>query len=242
MTERGTAFTGFDTTMMVAFEAINLTKGTGVSGNVGTAASKGATAVIFPADVGASGTVLEGDIITLGTSRHRYQVADGGGISSLATGGTLTLVEPLRENVAIGAALSIVDHEPLPGDYTSVIGLKTKKFTTTIDGVESLEDDSIFAANYSTYIKYEFDVEGVVHASDDYGQAELSMFLDNPTVFTHAGGQAKAWVKFFRQNGWSRTGVFVFGGKEESHPNTDLVTFTLKGKADGPVRVTSIIA
>lgn len=96
---------GFDTYMSQNVDTTTHTSGTMTAAVVNGAVTKGATSIVFDGANGASVTALEGDIISVGG--NNYVVAAD--VTASTNAGTITLKEPVRENIANDAGITVYD-------------------------------------------------------------------------------------------------------------------------------------
>lgn len=82
------------------------TSGTETSAVVNGALTKGATSIPYDGAAGATDTILTGDIITIAGYGNAVVAAD---VTSVANAGTITIKEPLREDVADSSAITVYD-------------------------------------------------------------------------------------------------------------------------------------
>jgi hypothetical protein len=96
---------GFDTYMSQNVATATHTSGTMTTAAASAAVVKGDTSIPFDTASGATETILAGDIITVGG--NNYVVAAN--VTAVSSAGTITLKEPVRENIADTTAITIYD-------------------------------------------------------------------------------------------------------------------------------------
>ena len=96
---------GFDSYMSQNVDTTTHTTGTMTTAVVNGAVTKGATSIVFDGASGATETILADDIITVGG--HNYVVAAN--VTAVSSAGTITLKEPVREDIANDAGITIYD-------------------------------------------------------------------------------------------------------------------------------------
>lgn len=100
---------GLNTFMAQNVDSATFTSGTEVTAVVdgsGSPIAKGATSIPYDGAAGATDTFLTGDIVTIAGYGNVVIAAD---VTSVGNAGTLTIKEPLREDVADNAAITVYD-------------------------------------------------------------------------------------------------------------------------------------
>lgn len=100
---------GLSTFMAQNVDTSTHTTGTGTTASVdgsGNPIAKGSTSIPYDGAAGATDTFLENDIVTLAGYGNVVVAAD---VTSVGNAGTLTIKEPLREDVADNAAITLYD-------------------------------------------------------------------------------------------------------------------------------------